>query len=306
MKPRWFAVAFVTTALLSPPAQSTASDSHLVWDDMKGEFMSRSRAAQFARWLTDWPDVVFLGRFESWVPNPIQYAGAAVVSCRIDSLVSGYWPDSIVSFSQISRPYFSPELLRPGTRLLGWLTRRCGPSPACGAFNVLGWDGVLLHDYSDSDDARALFSDPRPLRWQDLPLEVLRANVISSIDGAGGMAIATFRPETKLPTAEIVVRCVDPKWVIPSATSLPALAKFHRLTNSCSWEGAPTRYLLPIPVGYKGDTLTIKCCPNRLRVKDGRVLAFDLPLDSLSSVIGREDGGGLRVREPAWVRSGRR
>lgn len=265
--------------------------------------MSRSSAAGIAGWLADWPDVVFLGTFESWAPNPVPYAGSAVVSCRIDSLVAGYWPDSIASFGQINRPYFSPERLRPGTRIIGWFTRRCGGSgQACGAFNVVAEDGVLLHDYSDSDDARALALDPRALRWQDLPQGILRADVLSSIAGAGGLAAASFQFDAKLPTGEIVVRCVDPRWVIRSATPLPTLARFRPLTNACEWRLAPSRYLLPIPVGYRGDTLSLGCCPNHLRVEDGRAMAFDLPLDSLSSVVVRGDGGGLHVREPVWAR----
>ena len=136
-------------------------------------------------------------------------------------------------------------------------------------------------------------------------IKILGADVISSVAAAGGMAIATFRFDAKLPTGEIVVRCVEPRWVMSSTTPLPMFAKFHR-TNTCGWELAPTRYLLPIPVGYKGDTLSLRCCPNRLRVKDERVMAFDLPLDSLSAVIARGAGGSLYVREPAWAGRGRR
>jgi hypothetical protein len=85
----------------------------------------------------------------------------------------------VAIFHQLDKPHFSPERLGAGTRVLAWLKRGCTyAKDACGSFEVIRDDGVLLHDYSDTDDASDLAADPRPLRWIDLPRDTLRAGDI--------------------------------------------------------------------------------------------------------------------------------
>src|SRR5438093_782489 len=80
---RWLGVRLVVAALIAPQAQASAGDSNVSWANMQGEHVSRSRASWFAGWLSAWPDVVFLGRFESWAPDPAPYGSKAIITCRI-------------------------------------------------------------------------------------------------------------------------------------------------------------------------------------------------------------------------------
>ncbi len=284
-------------ALATFPGRLGASDAQLVSPERRGEWHSRAGAERFTRWLAENFDLVFIGRFESWTPRRVAGAGFASIRCRVDSLLSGWSPDTVVTFDRLDKPSFADTSLGPGTRVLGWITRGCGePGALCGRFEVVTEDGVRLHDYSDSDDAQELASDPRPLRVQDLSASALRAGDPSAcFDGARAVAAASFAFDSLLATGDVVLRCLDARWVDGRGAALPTWVRAP-VGGDCGWQRPPVRYLLPVPRDFGGDTLEVRCCLNRLRTADGRVPAFGVSLDSLSTVLVRDTAGALRVR----------
>jgi hypothetical protein len=254
-------------------------------------------------WFRGAHDLVFLGRFESWHRDSSGGPEGNIVRCSIDSIITGYSPDSVVAFSRLVRPSFAAERLRKGTPVLARVTRRCTTAGAnCGDFMVIGEDGTLLSDYISSEQTADKGRDPRPLRLQDLPGEVLREGDIGTLlMASAGVARADLTENGLLPSAGGVWRCSDATWVIPGDVLLPAFVRFPR-KEGCFVGGPAIRYLIPVPDGFQGDTLYVDCCPRVLRVEDGMSASLGVTLSEVKEVVRRDEDGRLRLVEPAWTR----
>lgn len=287
--------------------RSEASDPISVLGNTQGVTWSRGGATDLALWFRGVNDLVFLGRFESWQHDTSAWHEGDLVRCRIDSIITGYSSDSVVAFSRLTRPSFAAERLRTGTPVLARLSRRCTITGAnCGDFMVIADDGSLLSDHISSEQMAEKERDPRPLRVQDIPLDVLCDGDIGAVlRASAGVACAYLTENHLLPSAGGVWRCSDATWVIPSADSLPTYVRFPR-KESCYTDGPPVRYLIPVPGGFRGDTLFLDCCPRVLRVKGGVATALGVTLPEFREVVGRAEDGRLQLVEPKWIREGQR
>jgi hypothetical protein len=201
------------------------------------------------------------------------------------------------------RPSFSTDRLRPGTRVLARLSRGCTMNGAnCGDFMVIANDGTLLSDYISDDQMSEKQGDPRPLRLQDLPVDLLREGDIGELlRSAAGIASAVLIDNRHLPSAGGVWRCSLVTWVVASDDSLPSYVRFPR-KESCYTESEPVQYLLPVPKGFRGDTLSVDCCPRVLQVKSGEASALGVASSHLPDVVRHRADGRLELAEPSWQR----
>jgi hypothetical protein len=280
---------------------ATASDPISTLADTQGVTWSRSSGRELATWWRAANDLVFLGRIESWQRDTSPWHEGHLVRCHIDSIIMGYSPDSVVTFSRQIRPSFAAERLQSGTPVFARLSRRCTISGAnCGDFMVIGDDGTLLSDHISDEQVADNQRDPAPVRVQDLPLDVLNEGDVRSLfEGCAGIACAVLTETRRLPTASSVWRCSETTWVIPGDDSVPGYIRFPSKV-SCYVEGPPVRYLIPVPSGVRGDTLSIDCCPRVLRVTEGFSTGLGVALPRVHEVVRRSEDGRLHLVVPKW------
>ena len=72
------------------------------------------------------------------------------------------------------------------------------------------------------------------------------------------------------------------------------------------WSPAPAQFLLPIPSGFRGGTLKLRCRVGVLRVENGEAPAFGVPVDSLALVLKPNARGSLEIVEPEGARTRQR
>lgn len=281
--------------------RTEASDPITVASNTQGVTLSRGSARNLAATCRATNDLVFIGRFQSARPDTT--TRRVLVECRIDEILAGYSADSTVIFTRLFPPSFAADRLQNGTRVFVRITRRCTMTGAdCGDLMVIRADGALLSDHVSSNQMEAWKRDPRPLRLRDIPLDVLTEGGLGELIGASeGIACVDLTENPFLPSAGGVWRCSDVTWVIPCRDSMPAYVRFPRI-DACYANRPPVRYLIPVPRGFRGGTLSINCCPQVLRVKDGVATGLGVPLSRVQDVIRRRANGRLQLIEPEWMR----
>lgn len=292
--PRLLAVAVaILVALAAMPARS--SDPISVLPGTPGVTWSRGTASWLAEFFVGVNDFVFLGRFVSWAQDTALHGSEYFVQCRVDSVLMGYAPDSVVTFRRLIRPSFAASALRPGARVLGRFSRRCTlEGEPCGDFMLVGEDGVLLSDHISDDQMTDKATDPRPLRVVDLPGDVLRAGGLDvRLHDAEGLAMAFLTDHQRLASGGLW-RVVEPHWIVGRGAQLPQFVHFRRGEN-CYTEYQGNSFLLPVPLGFSGDTLFVDYCPRVLVVKSGEVLALGVKPSALDSLIRPSPTGGLEL-----------
>lgn len=281
--------------------KTEASDPIMVEPNTQGVTLSRGRARSLAATRRATNDLVFVGRFQSSRPDTT--AQRILVECRIDEILAGYSPDSTVAFTRLFPLSFASDRLQKGTPVFAWITRRCTMTGAdCGDLMVIRSDGALLSDHTSSNQNEAWKRDPRPLRFRDIPLDALTERGLGELIGsAAGIACVDLTDNRPLSSEGNVWRCSTATWVIPSHDPLPAYVRFPKL-DACHAYGPPLRYLIPVPRGFRGGTLSVECCPRVLQVKDGVATGLGVPVSGVQDVIRRTTKGRLQLIEPEWTR----
>jgi hypothetical protein len=286
----------MAAAALAPSA-ARGSDSILVRGGTQGEPRSRSTAGEFSRWLAGHQDLVLVGEFQAALPETLPYEGTVLVRCRVLRCLRGVAVDSVVTFSRVVDVSFARERMHAGARILAWVARQCTyHRRPCGDFYAMAGGDTLLSDYSSAGTAEALRRDPRPLRFSDLDTVVVSGREIhDAIEGTDAIAVAGLIDPTagRGPTAGVTFQVVNARWLVPGSAVAPGYVTFPRIED-CSPSAGGRLYLLPVPRGFRSDTLTIDVCARVLSVQDGECLAIGAPVDSLARFV-RRTGRGLNL-----------
>jgi len=210
--------------------------------------------------------------------------------------------DSIVTFSRLVDPSFSPQRLRIGTPVLVSISRRCDYGRPCGDFFVMTEDGTLLSDYRSDDQMDELSRNPLRLRFSDLDTTLISGREIrGAIEGCDAIAVTGLiapggSGEGRVPAMGGVFELVQARWAVHGSVATPRYVSFPMIEGcrpDMGW-----LYMLPVPRGFRSDTLSLDVCARVLAVKDGESLALGIPVDSLPRFVRRTERGlslaGLR------------
>lgn len=280
------AVLSVMAPLCFLPA--VASDAIVTSPGTRGVLRSRSTAGDLSRWLAGHMDLVFVGEFRS--------LERGLVRCRIVRPLRGMATDSIVAFSRLVTPSFSPERLHSGTRVLASVARQCTHDGLpCGDFFVIA-DDTLVSDYSSGSTAEALAHDRRPLRFSDLDTALISGRDIhAAVEGSDAIALAGLigpmvNGGRRVPTAGGTFEVAGARWLVHGSASTPRHVTFPAIED-CYPSGGGWLYLLPVPRGFQSDTLELDVCARVLAARDGECLALGVPVDSLPRHVLRSERG---------------
>ena len=287
--------ALAVLSLMAPlcfrPAASSESITPL--PGTRGVPRSRSTAGEYSRWLAGHMDLVFVGEFRSHERG--------LVRCRVVRPLRGMATDSIVAFSRLVTPSFSAERLRSGSRVLASVARQCTHDGLpCGDFYVIA-DDTLLSDYSSQSTAEAMAHDPRPLRFSDLDTVLISGRDFHvAIEGSDAIAIAgligpTANGRRRVPTAGGTFEVIGARWLVHGSASTPRYVSFPAIED-CYRGGGGWLYLLPVPRGFRSDTLALDVCARTLAARDAECLALGVPVDSLPRHVRRTERGLSLVR----------
>src|SRR5262245_25516414 len=244
----------------SHPAFHGASDL-IIGAPGTGATHARSHARAASLGLAHY-DLVFIGRIRSITADsagPRYPAVCGPMSFAVEHVLRGYAGDSLVTFSvasELDRKWFVP-----GTQVVAARVRGQG-IPLWnqeGFVWVVGKKGALVFPAYDEDPKQR---GPR-LRLSDLrPALVNDASVADLLRGAAGIAILTL-PRAHVGQAVVgPYRCDSVSWVVPADSPLPT---WVRLSADCAYVDG-RRILVPVPRGFRGDTLLFRGCPRTLRV----------------------------------------
>lgn len=295
--------------LLTPTQRAEGSDAMLILEDHDGVATPRAHSNKLADWFSRSCDLIVLGEIRSCVRDSAKHHlgavsfGEGLMTLRIERILRGYSPDSVVSFRQDTQ--LATRVIQPGTQILALITRRPDlPQGAHGSFYVVDSRGALLTDRQAASNADLLRRDSRRLRLRDLPERPIRNRDIRAIlRGATAVAAVRFS-ETRWSTSSVPWRCDSARWVFGSTDRFPTYVRFAQ--TYCGGYPPGDEYLIPVPQNYRGDTLFFDTCPRSLRVSAGEVTAFGVSLAELPKVLTNGTRGGVRVVEPSWTQQTQR
>jgi len=207
-------------------------------------------------------------------------------SIKPDSVLFGSLADSVLHVFMYGRPDFPRGSDLPGQVVIAYAVRRCpDPSTYWGGCAPIAADGAILAPRGTNHGL--LDAGPGPAQYHTLLARLAQKRLrhpTAAIEGAAGLVLLRVRSVTPEPGHGYRADCDSLGWAAGSGSQVPRMLVFNVLPG-CHGVSAGDTVLIPIPMNYSGQSLTLDLCPSGLVADAGMIPALSCKLADISNAL---------------------
>lgn len=188
---------------------------------------------------------------------------------KVDHVLSGVCEDTVITVFAEWHGYFDGNPV--GTPVVAWGIRSCDDSWRIrGQLGVIRADGSIVSRHGmPLKTGDSTFASVTVNQLIAFDAQLYRMQPVMAFDGATAIALVRRTDRNSWTTDGVVFTVDSLSWVINRSQRVPRTLVFP-LTPGCFPDIYPGDSLLvPVPLGFSGDTLHVSQCPSALRVHCG-------------------------------------